>query len=81
MNAKKLFSVFLLSFLLIVPLSLWFYWAMLCDTAWCLAMERERTGRAGGFTTPSVALGPVLREQLRLEAGVHFGIGMPACDR
>ncbi len=55
--------------------------AMLCDTAWCLAMERERTGRAGGFTTPSVALGPVLREQLRLEAGVHFGIGMPACDR
>jgi short subunit dehydrogenase-like uncharacterized protein len=54
--------------------------AMLCDTAWCLAMERERTGRTGGFTTAGVALGPVLREQLREQAGVQFGIGdPPAC--
>lgn len=51
--------------------------AMLCDTAWCLAMERERTGRVGGFTTPSVALGAVLREQLHTHAGVQFGIGDP----
>lgn len=51
--------------------------AMLCDTAWCLAMERERTGRTGGFTTPSVALGAVLREQLRTHAGVQFGLADP----
>lgn len=49
--------------------------AMLCDTAWCLARERERTGRSGGFTTASVALGAVLREQLRDHAEVRFGIG------
>lgn len=46
--------------------------AMLGDTAYCLAMERDKTGRTGGFTTTSVALGPVLRERLRQHAGVQF---------
>jgi short subunit dehydrogenase-like uncharacterized protein len=45
---------------------------MLGDTAYCLAMERDKTGRTGGFTTTSVALGPVLRERLRQHAGVEF---------
>lgn len=48
--------------------------AMLGDTAWCLAKERERTNRQGGFTTTSVALGAVLREQLHKQAGVYFEI-------
>ena len=49
--------------------------AMLGDTAYCLAMKREETGREGGFTTTSVALGDVLREQLAREAKIEFGIG------
>lgn len=49
--------------------------AMLCDTAVCLAMTRDGAVRQGGFTTTSVALGPVLREQLKHNAGVEFGIG------
>ncbi len=48
--------------------------AMLCDTAYCLAMERDKTGRCGGFTTTSVALGSVLRERLRTCAKVEFGL-------
>lgn len=49
--------------------------AMLCDTAFCLAMKREETGRIGGFTTPSVALGNVLLDHLANNAGIEFGIG------
>lgn len=48
--------------------------AMLCDTAFCLAKMREATGRQGGFTTTSVALGNVLREQLAQHAKIEFGI-------
>lgn len=51
--------------------------AMLCDTAYCLAKKREQTGRQGGFTTTSVALGNVLREQLGQHAGIEFGIRNP----
>lgn len=49
--------------------------AMLCDTAYCLAMERDKTGRYGGFTTTSVALGTVLRDRLQNFAGIEFGLG------
>lgn len=49
--------------------------AMLCDTAFCLAMLRDKTGREGGFTTTSVALGNVLREHLAHNAGIEFGTG------
>ncbi len=49
--------------------------AMLCDTAYCLAKLRDKTGREGGFTTTSVALGAVLREHLAQNAGVEFGVG------
>lgn len=48
--------------------------AMLCDTAYCLAKKRNATGRQGGFTTTSVALGKVLRDQLAVEAGIEFGL-------
>lgn len=48
--------------------------AMLCDTAYCLAKKREETGREGGFTTTSIALGDVLREHLRKNAGIEFGV-------
>lgn len=49
--------------------------AMLCDTAYCLAKLRDKTGQKGGFTTTSVALGNVLREHLAQHAGIEFGIG------
>jgi short subunit dehydrogenase-like uncharacterized protein len=49
--------------------------AMLCDTAYCLAMTRDNSGRQGGFTTTSVALGQILREHLAQHAGIEFGIG------
>lgn len=49
--------------------------AMLCDTAYCMAMERQKTGRKGGFSTTSVALGDVLRKRLETNAGIEFGIG------
>ncbi|HVL02665.1 MAG TPA: saccharopine dehydrogenase NADP-binding domain-containing protein [Dongiaceae bacterium] len=48
--------------------------AMLGDTAYCLAMERDKTGRIGGFTTTSVALGSVLRERLRGNTGLEFSV-------
>ncbi len=49
--------------------------AMLCDTAYCLAMERDKTGREGGFSTTSVALGETLRNRLEKFAKIEFGIG------
>ncbi len=48
--------------------------AMLCDTAFCLAKRAPGSGYQGGFTTTSVALGPVLRDQLARQAGIEFGI-------
>lgn len=48
--------------------------AMLCDTAYCLAQRETETGRQGGFTTTSVALGDVLRDQLARHARIEFGL-------
>ncbi|MEZ5506045.1 MAG: hypothetical protein R3F38_08685 [Gammaproteobacteria bacterium] len=46
---------------------------MLCDTA-CLLQTRGSAGNQGGFTTTSVALGDILRQQLATHAGIEFGI-------
>lgn len=52
--------------------------AMLVDSAYCLAMlEAEieaETGRSGGYLTPYLAMGEVLRKQLEDNAGIHWGV-------
>lgn len=49
--------------------------AMLCETAYCLAMERERINKVGGFTTTSIAMGEVLLQRLRHFARVEIDVG------
>lgn len=51
--------------------------AMLVDAAYCLArlepqLEAE-TGQTGGYLTPYLAMGEVLRQQLAQHAGIHWG--------
>ena len=52
--------------------------AMLVDSAYCLAKRQDEieaeTGRTGGYLTPYLAMGEVLREQLEQNAGIHWGV-------
>ncbi|MEE2730966.1 MAG: saccharopine dehydrogenase NADP-binding domain-containing protein [Pseudomonadota bacterium] len=52
--------------------------AMLVDAAYCLARRQDEieaeSGRSGGFLTPYLAMGEVLREQLQANAGIHWGL-------
>ena len=51
---------------------------MLVDSAYCLAKRQDEieadTGRTGGYLTPYLAMGEVLREQLEHNAGIHWGV-------
>ena len=55
--------------------------AMLVDAAYCLAKRQDEieseTGRTGGYLTPYLAMGEVLREQLETHAGIHWGVELP----
>lgn len=52
--------------------------AMLVDAAYCLARKQDEieaeTGRTGGYLTPYLAMGEVLRQQLEKNAGIHWEV-------
>lgn len=54
--------------------------AMLVDAAYCLALRQadieQETGRTGGYLTPYLAMGEVLRQQLEAHAGIHWGVAV-----
>lgn len=49
--------------------------AMLCEVAYCLAMERDKLGKSTGFTTTSVLMGDLLLKRLRDHAKIEIALG------
>ena len=49
--------------------------AMLCETALCLAFDKDKTPDVSGFLTPSVALGETLRKRLSEHADIEIELG------
>ncbi|MCG8311922.1 MAG: saccharopine dehydrogenase NADP-binding domain-containing protein [Pseudomonadales bacterium] len=49
--------------------------AMLCETALCLAYDKDKTPNVSGFLTPSVALGETLRRRLAENAHIEIALG------
>ena len=49
--------------------------ALLGDTAYCVASQRQQLLQTSGFQTPGTAVGDLLKEQLAATDSLHLGIG------